>query len=585
MNHIKWIWDLWKKHKLHLLLLLFLTVISVSVAVAYPYVFKKLLDTLHDILLNPSKYPSPYNEVVKIVWILVAVGVAKLISSFYPSFRAYMNLLFEYVLRKKYFSHLLKKDYNFYLKFRTGDLVTRLTDDLADYPKISWFLCSGIFRAFNSFMKIIFFLVVMFLLNWKLTLLSISPLPVMVLIFYITSEKLYKRFRKNQEAISEINNQLEMSFSGARIIKAFVCEDKYRRFFDEALMQRFKAEMKVVKLNTILNMIYRYVDLFAQIGVVAFGGYMVVKGEITIGTFYAFYSYLSMMIYPILDIPQLFVSGKQAFVNIDRLEEIKNYPEIAQSRKDKIKIDTINEIQFKDIDFSYEGRKVQVLKGLNFKVKKGEKVVIIGPVGSGKSTILGLLTGILKPQKGKILVNNIPLDDIDLLNFREKIGFVPQDPFLFSGSIKDNIFFGRDDVDEKFYRKIIEIVQMKEEIERFKQQDSTKVGERGLSLSGGQKQRLAIARALIRSPEILILDDITANLDAENEHKLWQEIKTLFNNITCFVVSHRLSTIQYADKVIFINSGMVVGFGKHKELISRYPQYKSFIEKHYMEPM
>ena len=528
-------------------------------------------------------FPKPEKEIYRIVQLIIAIGFVRFLASTYPGFRALMNLVFEHTLRLRYFNAIVEKDYKFFNKYRTGDLVTRLTDDLSDYPRISWFLCSGIFRAFDSFNKIIFCLIVMFGLNWKLTLLSISPLPVMVTIFYIVSEKLYKTYQRNQEAISEINNQLEMSFAGVRIIKSFVCENKYKRFFNKALENRLGTEMNVVKLDSAIRLVYEYIGYFAQIGIISFGGYMVVKEQISVGTFVAFYAYLGMIIYPILDLPNLFVSGKQAFVNIDRLEDIKDFPVTVHKERANIKIDKIESIEFRNVQFRYEENNHPVLKNINFSTKKGEKVVILGSVGSGKSTILGLLTGTLLAEKGEILINDIPLNKIDLIDFREKVGYVPQEPLLFSGSIKDNIAFGKDDPQEDFYRQIIRAVKMENEIENFTDKDDTVLGQRGLSLSGGQKQRLAIARALIKKPEILVLDDITASLDADNEEKLWREINSMFEEISCFIVSNRLSTIRYVDNVIFLDSGTIVGKGQHDNMLNQYPEYKSFIEEHYQK--
>ena len=325
-KHLKWILEQYKTQKWFVLIMVVLTLLSSVVSIAFPYVFKEMLDLLKDILQFPAKYPEPMQAVYRIIKILFAIGLAQLITGLYPGIRGWVNMRFEHSLRIMYFKHILNKDYNFFQKFRTGDIVTRLTDDLSDFPRVSWFLCSGIFRAFNSFSMILFALVVMFSINVKLTLLSIAPLPFMMLIFYFTSDKVYTNYNRNQQAISAINNQLEMSFSGIRIVKSFVSEEKYNRFFDIALAKRFKTEMSMVKLNAILSLLWQYIDYIAQIGVILFGGYLAVKGEITVGTFFLFYTYLSMMIYPLIDLPQLFVSGKQAFVNIDRLEEMKNYP-------------------------------------------------------------------------------------------------------------------------------------------------------------------------------------------------------------------------------------------------------------------
>jgi ATP-binding cassette subfamily B protein len=399
----------------------------------------------------------------------------------------------------------------------------------------------------------------------------------MIAIFFITSENLYKRFKLNQEAISEINNQLEMTFSGVKIIKSFVCEDKYKRFFKTALDRKFHTQMEVVKLDTQLHLVYQYIDQFAQIGVIIFGGYMVISGDISVGTFFAFYTYLAMLVYPMLDLPQLFISGKQAFVNIDRLEEIRDFPvEISSFGKADIK--RVDSIKFNDVSFMYEERTAWLLRNIDFNVKRGERVVIIGPVGAGKSTILSLLTGILKPTNGEIFINDTPLEEINMISFRDKIGYVPQEPLLFSGTIRENIEFGLKNVSEKDYREALTVSQIEKEIENFSDKDRTVIGQRGVNLSGGQKQRIAIARALIRKPEILILDDITASLDAENEEKLWQDIGRIFKDITCFIVSHRLSTIRYVDNVVFIEAGRVVGKDRHDNMVKNFESYRDYIQ-------
>jgi len=578
-KHIVWIWkNLWSGYKGFIFLLVFATILSTAVSVSYPFVFKMLLDKISSINENRLIHFQPMKEIYKIVWIFISIGIVRIFVGLYPGLRAYMNLIFEYILRKKYFNEILKKDYKFFHKFRTGDLVTRLTEDLSDFPKICWFSCSGIFRAFDSFSKIIFSLAMMFVLSWKLTLFSILPLPLMIVIFFITSENLYKRFRLNQEAISEINNQLEMTFSGVKIIKSFVCEEKYKRFFKTALDRKFHTQMELVKLDTRLQLVYQYIDQFAQIGVIIFGGYMVITGDISVGTFFAFYTYLAMLVYPMLDLPQLLISGKQAFVNIDRLEEIKDFP-ITNPSTGKINIENVDSIKFRNVSFMYKEKDPYLLRNIDFEVKRGERVVIIGPVGAGKSTILSLLTGILRPFQGKIIVNETPLELVNMVSFRNKIGYIPQEPLLFSGTIRENIEFGLINVSEKMYSEAISVSQIEKEIENFSDKDKTIIGQRGVNLSGGQKQRIAIARALIRKPEILILDDITASLDAENEERLWQDIGRIFKEITCFIVSHRLSTIKYVDNVIFIEDGRVVGKDRHDNMVNNFESYRDYIQE------
>lgn len=579
-KHIKWIITQWKNQKWFLLIMLVFTLGATAVSIAHPYVFGKLIDLLRNILSEPDKYPEPMKEVYRIIWILLGIGLAQLITGFYPAFRGWVNLRFENYLRMFYFKFIVKKDYRFFLKYRTGDVVTRLTDDLSDFPKISWFLCSGIFRAVNSFSLIVFSLVVMFNLNSRLTFLSIAPLPLMMVVFYFTADKLYRNFERNQRAISNINNQLEMSFSGIRIVKAFVSEEKYNRFFDTALARRFKTEMGVVKLNAVLNLIYQYIDYFAQIGVILFGGYMAVKGEITVGTFYMFYSYLSLMIYPLLDLPQLFVSGKQAFVNIDRLEDMKDYPSFNDTWKGEEKIREIRELRFENVDCTYPDKSEPAIRECSFDLQQGERLLLLGATGAGKSTIANLVLGLLQPDSGSITFNGTPLEKLDLEALREIIAYVPQDPVLFTGTVRENVLFAVDEASGEEYRTAVKAAQLEKEIASFPDQDETRVGARGLGVSGGQKQRITIARALIKKPQLLILDDITASLDAENEEKLWQDINKHYPGISAMVISHRLSTLHYVDRVLFIDEHGLCHQGTHEELVFGNKDYHDFLHEH-----
>ena len=579
-KHVRWIVRKWMTQKWFLIIMLLFTLGSSAVAIAHPIVFGRLIDLLKNILATPDKYPDPMAEVDRIIWILLGLGAAQFVTGFYAAFRGWVNIRFENMLRMFYFKFILGKDFRFFQKFRTGDVVTRLTDDLSDFPKISWFMCSGIFRAVNSFSLIMFSLVVMFSISPRLTLLSIAPLPLMMVVFYFTADKLYRNFELNQQAISDINSQLEMSFSGIRIVKAFVSEEKYNRFFDLALARRFKTEMGVVKLNAVLSLIYQYIDYFAQIGVIIFGGYMAVKGQISVGTFYMFYTYLSMMIYPLLDLPQLFVSGKQAFVNIDRLEEMKDFPSFNASWKGSASPNRISELRFDKVTCIYPEKDEPAITDCSFELKDGERLLILGSTGAGKTTVANLVLGLLRPDSGQITVNGIPIEDIDLTSLRNLIAYVPQDPLLFTGTVKENVLFAVDGASDGEYRTAVRAAQLEEEIADFPDRDETRVGSRGLGVSGGQKQRVTIARALIKKPQLLILDDITASLDAENEEKLWQDINLHYPGISAIVISHRLSTLHYVDRVLFIDDRGRAHQGTHDELVFNNQEYHDFLHEH-----
>lgn len=539
-----------------------------------------MIDLLRDILSDPSKYPNPVQDVNRVIMLFLAIGVAQLVTGFYPAIRGWVNIRFEHILRMTYFKHITTKDYTFFQKFRTGDIVTRLTDDLSDFPKISWFLCSGIFRAVNSFSMIVFSLIVMFSINYQLTFLSIAPLPLMMAVFYFTSDKLYKNFERNQQAISNINNQLEMSFSGIRIVKSYVSEEKYNRFFDTALAHRFKTEMSVVKLNAILSLIYQYIDYFAQIGVILFGGYMAVKGIISVGTFFLFYTYLSMMIYPLLDLPQLFVSGKQAYVNIDRLEEMRTFHSFYKKPEEGSIVSGYNSLNFNEVSFRYPAKPEMVFSDVSFELKKQEKMLILGATGAGKSTVTKLILGLIQPSQGSVRFNGIDINDINIASLRDVVAYVPQEPALFSGTIRENIMLARPEASDADYKRAVDTAQLQGEIALFPDHDETKVGQRGLEVSGGQKQRITIARALIKKPRLLILDDITASLDAENEEKLWNALQINYPDTSAIVISQRLSTLRYVDTVLFIDKNGKAHKGTHDELVFNNPEYHDFLHEH-----
>lgn len=580
-SHITWIWYVWKEKKGLIALLLFLTLLSSSVAVAFPLVTKNLFDLLQNILAKRSEYPDPQKELNKIVLYFAALGVAGFVAGLFPGIRGALNVVFDYIVRNKYFKTVTEKDYRFFAKYSSGDIVTRLTSDINDFPKLSWFLCSGIFRAVESTSKVIFCVIAMVSLDWRLALCSVASLPFMLYIFSRTQDTIYDKVRKNEQAISHINEQLEMSFSGARIIKAFASEAKYERFFADALNRRYQTEMGVIKLDTILNLIYQNIDYVAQIALIFAGGLMVVKGSITIGTFYAFYNYLNLLIYPILDIPQLFIFGKRAFVNIDRLEELKDFETHVQEAS-PVSISGFDSLEVRSATFGYEGREKSALRDVSFRLEKGEKLLVIGPVGSGKTTLVKLIAGLLPAQGGDILANGESLSKTDRAQWSALLGYVPQEALLFTGSIEDNVAFGTKtsppSISKEAFWEYAKTAQIEDEIRSFPMKEETLLGQRGISVSGGQKQRIAIARALAREPELLLFDDMTASLDTKNEEKLWKALKG--QSKTIIAVSHRLSSVQYVDKVLFLKEGRVAGFGRHDELLSDNEDYRAFVASH-----
>ena len=620
-SHIRWIREVWRERQGLIWLLLFLTLLSSAVAVAFPLLTKQLFDLLEHAIDSGMDENAAMTQVRRIALYFVAIGVAGFFAGTFPGIRGALNVVFDYFIRKKYFGEVVRKDMRFFGKFRSGDVITRLTSDISDFPKLSWFLCSGIFRAVESASKVTFCVAAMISLDWRLALASLVSLPVMLFVFTKTQSAIYDRVNKNEQSISAINNQLEMSFSGVRVIKAFASEEKYTAFFQDALARRFDTEMGVIRLETVLQLIYQYIDYIAQIALVFVGGLMVTKHSISIGTFYAFYNYLNMLIYPVLDIPQLFVFGKRAFVNIDRLEEMREYtPPRAGGRGTKAPtgaakdapvdapdmqaapekesstpqaaptfVPRLQSLSFERATVYYERKSKPAIADIKFDIQPGEKLLVIGPVGSGKTTLVKAALGLLEPREGRVSINGDSVRALAPDERRGLIGYVPQDPLLFSGTIRDNILFGCREgqtLSDAELARLIEVARLTDEIAAFPDGLDTKLGQRGTSVSGGQKQRIAIARALAGYPSLLLLDDMTASLDTNNEEALWRSLAEMpeFARAAVIAVSHRLSSIQYVDRVLFLKDGRVAGFGPHADLMTNDSVYRDFVAEHVQMP-
>lgn len=610
-EHVQWIWRYWRPHRIVLVFLALFTLVSTAVTVAYPLVFRAVIDRVSGILESGEADA----EIRTVMLILAAILVGHFVSRLYPATRAMVNARLERDIRDKVFSRLMTKDYHFGNTFRTGDVVTRLTDDIAEFPKIAWFSCSGIFRAVESGSKLLFCLVAMMMLSGRLTALSVLPLPVMMWLFYALRHRMRHYIEASQKSVSKTNNLLESAFSGVRIVKAFSAEEAQGRRLADILADRIEALMGLIKLQTVLFSLDTFASRLGQMIVIAYGGFLVIQGDITVGTLFAFYVYLDMLTHPMMDVPFLFTTGQQAFVSIDRVEQIRTFP-VSESHPDGTRLEQVNEIAFDGVSFSYDGTRKN-LEDVTFRAPSGGRVAVVGPVGSGKSTLLKLVAGIVNPTAGEILVNGAPLGSTDWDSYRVQMGYVPQEALLFSQSIEENVTFGRaipasvdpasivpedppeldaDDpragpdadgdaskteetaVARGWARRCLSIAQMDSDLATLPRGLDTVVGQRGSLVSGGQKQRIAIARALAGSPSVLLLDDCTAALDARNEDRFWTKLDAEFPGTLCFVVSHRLATIRRADSILVLDDGRLVDSGTHEELVARCSTYQEFLQ-------
>jgi ATP-binding cassette subfamily B protein len=597
--YIKWLFNEYRPHWRMVLFLLFLTFLSTIIAVLFPMVLKHIIDSLvvglKSFQAGTTTLEAAQHERNRMLLMLLAMGLGPIFSGIYPYFRARMNVTFEMYFREKFFAEILSKGHRFFLKFRTGDLVTRLTEDIrTNPPGLSWLCCSGIFRAINSASIIFFCVISMGLLHWKLALVACIPLPIMLFIFIKLETSFGETFKDVQEGMSEGNDFLEAAYSGIKIIASFNARKPQQELFDKLLEKRIDQEIRVDKLWGLFMVFFEFLNYVGEIMVLIFGGIMVIRGTLTLGTYYAFFSYLGMIIYPLMDIPMMLVTLTQACVSIDRLEDLQEADRAWQDLDvdGNTEIEAIESLSFANVSFKHntleklekpEDKSVATadhaeqepfsFNDLSFSIKRGEKVAIVGQIGSGKTTLLNLISGVMKPDEGVVNINGLPLPSIRKQSFLDKIGYIQQEPVIFSETIRTNIDFWRNQSDE-LIQSCARLAQFEHEVMAFPGGYTEPVGQRGVTLSGGQRQRLSIARALVGKPQLLLMDDITASLDAANEKKLWADLDREFSGITCLIVTHRMATAMMADRIIVLKDGRIEATGTHDELMIACETYR-----------
>lgn len=561
-EYLKWIFNYWKPVRKYLVFLIFFTIVSSAVALGFPLVFRYLLDNVQTILGTPESAGFS-----KIILVLAALGLARFVAGLYPCARGIINSAIGVLIRDDVFASIMRKDWRFFNRFRPGDLTTRLTDDITDYPRIAWFSCSAFFRALESSSRLLFCMAVMLFMSWKLTLLALAPLPIMLFIFYTVEHRLGRRVMASRKATSHTNDLLDSTFDGIAIVKAYRAERPLAERLHRLLNQRFDIDYSLVKLEMIIHGLYSVIGQVGKVTVMLAGGLMVINEKIGIGDFYAFYVYLDMLLAPMMDIPNLFVASRQAFVSIDREREVMDFPEPGLRSTDEA-VGRVRNVTAENAEFTYGG--CSGLKDLNFHLEAPETVAVVGEVGSGKTTLLKMLAGLLPPEKGTIRVNG---SDSSLLDISETIGYVPQDSVLLGESIDENVRFGRDYVSKDDIEEALSVAGIgRDELDMGKV-----LGQRGVGASGGQRQRIAIARAIAGKPSLLLLDDCTAALDAAKEDAFWNNLKSGDVHPLTLVVTHREATVRQSDRVLFINRGRLADTGTHEELLAQNPDYARVI--------
>lgn len=541
----------------------------------------KILELLTDGLQNNSII---YSDLIKYSFYIILTGAGIGIGRYF--WRIYIignSRKLEYYLRNKLFNHLSTLSTSFFNHNKTGDLMSHATNDI---NSIRMALGFGTIMFIDSLFIIILSLIMMVrTTNLRLTFIAVLNLPIIIILTRKFGSVIYKRSKNVQAALSDLTETTQESFSGIRVIKSFVQEDLVSKEFSKVNDNNFTKNLDLVKVSGSFRPLLQFVFSISLLITIFYGGKEVIVGNISLGSFVAFNSYLALLNWPTRALGQVINVLQRGAASMDRLNEIfDKKPEISE-KDNAIFLDDFKEkIEFKNVSFKYTNSKHKALTDINLKINKGDTLAIIGKAGSGKTTIINLLLRLYDIDKGSICIDGINIKDISLKSLRENIGYVPQDNFLFSETIKSNISFAFDEEppieeiyssarDAEIYNNIIE----------FPKGFDTILGERGVTLSGGQKQRTSIARALIKKPSVLILDDSLSAVDTATEENILNNLDKIDNDVTKIIISHRISTIQSANEIIFLEDGKIKERGTHDKLLKLNGLYKDLYEKQLLE--
>ncbi|SHM70891.1 ATP-binding cassette, subfamily B, MsbA [Cyclobacterium lianum] len=542
---------------------LVLIIISRLSGLVLPYASKYLVDEV-----------IPSNDFDLLKWLLLAVGIAVTLQAVTSyaltqilSVEA-QNLIAK--LRSEVQAHIIRLPIRFFDNAKTGELVSRVMTDVEGVRNL---VGTGLAQMVGGVLTSVISLVLLIYISPTMTLYVLVP----VAIFGFISLKAFGRirpiFRERGKINAEVTGRLTESLGGIRVIKGFNAEEQETKIFAAGVHRLFLNVKSSLTATSFVTSAATFLLGLASAGIMGIGGYMIMEEQLTFGDFLAFTLLLGFMIAPILQMSNIGSQLTEAFAGLDRTEELMNLPQEADPKHRKIVLPEIEgRVIFQNVHFSYEAGN-EIIKGIDFEAMPGSVTALVGSSGSGKTTISGLVASFLNPTSGLITIDGQDLSQVDLNSYRSQLGVVLQDDFLFEGTIRDNILFPRPDAGETALMEAVNAAYVNQFTDQFEQGLETVIGERGIKLSGGQRQRLAIARAILADPRILILDEATSNLDAESENYIQMSLRKLMRGRTTFVIAHRLSTIRQADQILVIEKGTIVESGKHAELIAAEGRY------------
>jgi len=547
-----------------------------AASVQFPRVLGLAVDRL-------QRHLADHKAILGFAALLVAISITKGIFLYAQRWILIgISREIEFDIRNDLFRHLEKQDSGFYQHYRTGDVMARMTNDL---NAVRMLLGPALMYSANTVFFTIFALYFLLHLSPWLTLVALAPMPLASIVVQYLGHRIHDRFERIQASFSEISSQAQENYSGARLIRAFAREESQIGLFEKLNRLYIARSLRLVQLMGMLWPTLEFILGVSMVITLLVGGHEVLAKQISPGGFFAFYTYMILLTWPIIAVGwvvNLFQRGTASVQRIDELLQAE--PAIDDSLADPaIKADAVlsGEIEFRNLNFSYG--ETAVLRDISLKIPAGSSLAIVGPTGSGKSTLANLIPRLFEAPEGSLLVDGRQVREYPLAVLRHNIGMVPQETVLFSDTIRENLAFGAPCAGTDELLEAAETAHIRQEFEEFPKGFETMVGERGTTLSGGQKQRAAIARALLRRPAILILDDALASVDTYTEERILGGLRSYTSASTTILISHRVSTVRNADQIAVLVDGRVVELGRHDELLALDGYYASLYQKQQLE--
>jgi ABC-type multidrug transport system fused ATPase/permease subunit len=539
------------------------------------------LYTITGRVIDDAIRPHDRAELWLLLWVILGLGVVKaalMVGRRLISGRQALGVEFD--LRNALYAHLLRLSFGYYDRHQTGQLMSRATVDLQG---VRFFLGYGLIFFFQHVLTVVSVTAVMFWFNWRLALIALAITPVLIVIAYRYSHVAHPLLRDVQQKLADVATVAEENIVGVHVVKSFAQEDQELEKFSHRSEAVFGQSVEANRQRAIYVPLISFIPLLAQAAVLLVGGRMVVHGSLPIGEFIAFNLYVTMLVTPLRSLGMWIGQAQRATASGERIFEIMDEPAEMQDRTGATVLPAgEGRITFEQVGFAY-GTGRPVLEEVDLDVPAGRTIALIGHTGSGKTTLTSLVPRFYDVTSGRVVVDGVDVRDVRLASLRSAVGVISQDPFLFSATVRENIAFGRADATEEEVEQAARLAQAHEFVERLPDQYDAVIGERGITLSGGQRQRLAIARALVLDPRILILDDATASVDATTEARIRLGLREAMRGRTTLIIAHRLSTIALADEIVVLDEGRIAARGGHDELLATSAVYRDIYEHGLLE--